>query len=87
MTALLQLLEAATTALQSDENEDQQPKSTARAKRELGNAAQQLTLFKYALEAIASCVVGCPLNEDMFLENGGVFLMLDLLEVATPDSF
>ena len=77
----MQLLETATSGQPSDVDDDQQEK-TATNKERLGNAAQQLTLVKYSLEAISSCVVGCALNEDLFLERGGVFLLLDLLEVS-----
>lgn len=54
----------------------------ASASRARSAAAAHLTLVEHGLEAIASCVLACPLNEDLFLQHGGTFILLDLLEVS-----
>ena len=54
----------------------------ASASRARSAAAAHLALVETGLEAIASCVLSCPLNEDLFLQHGGTFILLDLLEVC-----
>jgi len=39
-------------------------------------------LFVASYDALWSCVVGCRITERVFVEGGGVFLLLDVLEVA-----
>ena len=50
----------------------------------LATALRQHRLLLALLDGVWSCVVGSDINEGIFLEMEGVFLLVDLLQVAPP---
>ncbi|RDD38582.1 Cilia- and flagella-associated protein 69 [Trichoplax sp. H2] len=52
---------------------------------QLSEGLGHLNLLTSAVDNIWCCIVSCPLTEDFFLQEDGVFLLLDLLEIC-PNS-
>ena len=43
---------------------------------------ESVHMILITIDCVTCCVVGCFANEDYFLENEGIFLLLDFIEVC-----